>query len=108
MKQAESTVDQFRDRPLEGIPANSNHTIIVCVFTRNTQTQIEMGMPPVVPLRNPLIIEQSREPGTFGKVPVTSHYVKMIARSMAAIMADNTRAAANPNQDVVIKPAEIS
>ena len=38
MKRAESTVDQLSDRLLEGIPAHSDHTIIVLVFTRNTHT----------------------------------------------------------------------
>jgi len=71
MKQAESTVDQLSDSPLERIPAHCDHTIIVSVFTRNTQTQIKMGLPPVTPLRNPLIIEQSRETGTLGKLSVT-------------------------------------
>ena len=65
MKQAESTVDQLSDRPLEGITANSDHTIIVFVFTRNTQTQIEVGLPPVAPVRNPLIIKQRRKTGAF-------------------------------------------
>ena len=69
-KQAESTVDQLSDSPLEGIPAHRDHTIIVHVFTRNTQTQIKMGLPPVTPLRNPSIIKQRRETGTLGKISV--------------------------------------
>ena len=35
MKQAESTVDQPSDRPLEGIPTHRDHTIIIHVFKRN-------------------------------------------------------------------------
>jgi len=78
VKQAESTVDQLSNRPLEEIPTHCDHTIIVPVFARNTQTQIIMGLPPVTPLRNPLIIEQSRETGPFGKVFVTRHQVEPI------------------------------
>ena len=46
LKQAESTVDQLCDHPLEGIPTHRDHTIIVFVLTWNPQTQIKMGLPP--------------------------------------------------------------
>jgi len=106
MKQAESTVDQLSDRRLEGIPTHGNHTIIVIVFTWNAHTQIKMGLPPVTPLRNPLIIEQSRKTGVFDQVLVASHQVEMIVRILTAIVPDNTGTAVNPQQDIMIMSAE--
>jgi len=106
MKQAESTVDQLSDRPLEGIPTHRDHTIIVTVFTRNTHTQIKMGLPPVTPLWNPLIIEQSRKAGAFDQVLLASRQVETIVRILTAIVSDNTGTAANPQQDIMIKSAE--
>jgi len=73
VKQAESTIDQLCNRPLEGIPAHRNHATMVAVLTRNAQTQVKMGLRSVTPFGNPLIIEQSREAGGFGKIPVTRH-----------------------------------
>jgi len=106
LKQAESTVDQLSDRPLEGIPTHRDHTIIVFVFTWNTHTQIKMGQPPVTPLRNPLIIEQSRKAGAFDQVLVASCQVETIVRILTAIVSNNTGTAANPQQDIMIKSAE--
>ena len=106
MKQAESTVDQLSDRPLEGIPAHRDHTIIVLVFTRDTQTQIKMGLPPVTPLGNLLIIEQSRETGPLGKVPVARYQVESNINTRTSIMASNTRTAAKSQQDVMVKSAK--
>ena len=108
MKQAESTVDQLSDRPLEGISAHRDHTIIVLVLTWNAHSQIKMGLPPVSPIWNPLIIEQSRETGTLGKVLVARHQVEPIGRSMAVIMSNHTSTAADSQQDIMIKSAETS
>ena len=108
MKQAESTVDQLRDCPLEGIPTHRDHTVIVLVLTRNTQAQIEMGLPPIAPLGNPLIIEQSRETGTFGKVLVARYQVESIINTRTSIMANDTCTTANSQQDIMIKSAETS
>ena len=108
MKQAESTVDQLRNRPLEGITTNGDYTIIVMMFTRNAHTQIEMGrgLPPVAPFGNPLIIEQSRERWVFGKIPVARHQVESIINTRTSVMTRNTRTAAEPQQDVMIKSAK--
>ena len=108
MKQAESTVDQLSDRPLEGIPTHCDHTIIVYVFTRNTHTQIEMGLPPVAPLRNLFIIEQSRKMGAIDQVPVTRRQMETILRMLTIVVSNNISTAANPQQDVMIKPAKPS
>ena len=108
MKQAESTVDQLSDRPLEGIPAHRDHTIIVHVFTRDTYAQIEMGLPPVAPIRNPLVIEHSRKTGAFDQVSVARCRVESIAKTMTAIVSHNIGTAANSQQDVMIKPAKPS
>jgi len=106
LKQAESTVDQLCDRPLEGIPTHCDHTIIVFVLTWNPQTQIKMGLPPVTLVRNPLIIEQSRETRTFGKVFVTRYQVEPIVHSMAVIMCNHSSTAGNSQQDIMIQAAE--
>jgi len=106
MKQAESTVDQLSDRPLEGIPTHRDHTIIVSVFTWNTHTQIKTGLLLVTPLRNPLIIEQSRKAGAFDQVPLASRQVETIVRILTAIVSNNTGTATNPQQDIMIKSAE--
>jgi len=108
MKQAESTVDQLSDCPLEGITAHRDHTIIVLVLTRNSHAQIKMGPPPVTPLRNPLIIEQSRETGPSGKVPVARNQVEAIINTRTFVMTNDTRTAANSQQDIMIKSAETS
>jgi len=108
VKQAESTVDQLCNRPLEGIPTHRNHAIIVLVFTRNAQTQREMGLPPVTLLRNPLIIEQSWETGTFGKISVARHKVEAMINTPTSVMTSDTRTAANSPQDIMIKSAETS
>jgi len=106
VKQAESTVDQLSDSPLEGIPAHRDHTIIVLVFARNTQTQIKMGLPPVTPLRNPLIIEQSRETGPFGKISVARYQVESIINTWTSVMTSNTCTATDSKQDIMIKSAK--
>ena len=108
MKQAESTVDQLSDRPLQGIPTHRDHTIIVHVFTRNTHAQIEMGLPPVAPIRNPLIIEQSRKTGAFDQVSVTRRQVESIINTRTSVMTLDIGTAPNSQQDVMIKPAEVS
>jgi len=106
MKQAASTVDQLCECPLNGIPAYCDYIVIVLVFTRNAHTQIKMGLPPVLPLLNPFIIEQSLETGMLGKIPVARHHVEAMVHTMTAIMTMNIRTTANPQQDVVIKSAE--
>jgi len=108
MKQAESTVDQLSDCPLEGIPAHRDHTTVVLVLTRNSHAQIKMGLPPLASFRNPLIIEQSRESGTLGKVSVTRRQVESIINTRTSIMTPNIGTAPNSQQDVMIKSAETS
>jgi len=108
MKQAESTVDQLSDRPLEGVSAHRDHTIIVFVLTRNSHAQIKMGLLPVGPVRNPLIIKQSRESGTLGKVPVTRRQVESIINSRTSVMTLNIGTAPYSQQDVMIKSAAAS
>jgi len=106
VKQAESTVDQLGDSPLEGIPAHRDLTIIVHVFTWNTHAQIEMGLPPVAPVQNPLIIEQSRKTGAFGQVSVTRRQVESIINTRTSVMTLNIGTTPNSQPDVMIKPAE--
>jgi len=108
VKQAESTVDELCNCPLEGIPMHHNHAIIVTVFTRNTQAQIKMERPPLMPPRNPLIIEQGLETGVFGKILAARYQVEMIINTWTSVMTSNTRTAANPQQDVMIKPSKAS
>ena len=108
MKQAESTVDQLSDRPLEGISAHRDHAIIVLVLTRNSHSQIKMRLPLVAPIRNPLIIEQSWKTRAFDQVSVTRCQVEAIACTRTAVMSNNTGTAANPQQDVMIQPAKPS
>ena len=103
MKQAEGTVDQLRDRPLEGIPTHCDHTIIVFVLTRNSHAQIKMGLPPVTPRRNPSVIEQSWETGPFGKVLVARHQVEAIINTQTFVMTNDTRTTVNSQQDIMIK-----
>ena len=106
VKQAESTSDQLCNRPLEEIPTHRNHTIIVTMFTRNTQSQNKKGLPPGTPFMNLLIMEQSRETRAFGTIPVTRHQVESIINTRATIMTSNTRTAANSQQDIMIQSAE--
>jgi len=108
MKQAESAIDQLGNRPLEGIPTNSNRAIVITVFKWNTQTQVEMGLLPVAPFWNPFIIKQSRETRVFSKVSIARHQVESILSTRTPVMTGNIRTAAEPQQDVMIKSAEAS
>ena len=106
VNQRQSAVDKLCNSPLERIPAHRDHTIIVSVFTRNTHAQIKMGLPPVTPLRNLLIIEQSLKAGPFDQVSVASCQVETIVRKLTAIVSNNIGTAANSQQDIMIKSAE--
>jgi len=78
------------------------------MLTRNAQTQIKMGLPPVAPFGNPLIIEQSQETGPFSKIPVARHQVETINNTRTFVMTNDTRTAPNSQQDKMIKSAETS
>jgi len=108
MNQAESTVDQLSDRPLDWIPAHCHHTIIVLVLARNTYTPIKMGLLPVTLLRNLLIIKQSRKTRAFGGILGARHHEEPIVHSLAVIMPNHSSTAANSQQDIMIKSAETS
>ena len=102
MKQAERTVDQLSDRLLEWVSAHRDHTTIVHVLARNTHAQIKMGLPPLAPVRNPLIIEQSRESGTLGKVSVTRRQVESIINNRTSVMTLNIGTAPDPPSAKII------